>query len=50
MIERFIACRKFGASIHLTSPTAGVPGMRAYMEQLLRQFFFGEKNQGIQEK
>ena len=43
MIERFIACRKFGASIHLTSPTAGVPGMRAYMEQLLRYFFGGKK-------
>ena len=35
MIERFIACRKFGAQVHLTAPAAGVPGMRAYMEQLL---------------
>ena len=35
MIERYIACRKFGAQVHLTAPATGVPGMRAHLEDLL---------------
>lgn len=35
MTERMIVCRKFGADVHLTAPAKGVPGMKAYMEELL---------------
>jgi len=33
--ERFITCRKFGAEVHLTAPAKGMPGMLAYVEDLM---------------
>jgi len=35
MKERYVLCRKFGADVHLTAAAKGVPGMKAYMEELV---------------
>lgn len=34
-MERYIICRQFGAEVRLTAPAKGLPGMRAYVEELL---------------
>jgi cysteine synthase A len=34
-MERYIICRQFGAEVRLTAPAKGMPGMKAYVEELL---------------
>jgi len=33
--ERYIVCRMFGASVHLTAPAKGMPGLKDYTEDLV---------------
>eukprot|EP00667_Euglena_gracilis_P008452 EG_transcript_8561 len=35
MRERYMICRKFGAQVHLTAGSLGIPGMKKYVDELL---------------
>eukprot|EP00668_Euglena_longa_P024618 GGOE01030731.1.p1 GENE.GGOE01030731.1~~GGOE01030731.1.p1 ORF type:complete len:361 (+),score=115.67 GGOE01030731.1:26-1084(+) len=35
MRERYMICRKFGAQVHLTAGSLGIPGMKKYVDNLL---------------
>jgi cysteine synthase A len=37
MTERFVICRKFGAQVHLTAASKGLPGMKDHVEKLLAE-------------
>jgi cysteine synthase A len=37
MMERYMICRSFGAEVHLTAASLGVPGMQRHVEQLCRE-------------
>ena len=34
MLERYLICRQFGATVHLCNPSLGAPGMLKYIKQL----------------
>ena len=37
-MDRYMICRQFGADVRLTAPAKGMPGMKAYVEELLGPF------------